>query len=443
LITAREILGVLFLRKWTVLLMFVLVVGVAALFVLFLLSPRYEASATLTIQPSNLVNPLAEGVPQTDVDKALTFHTQKDVIQSALIAGRVVDRLGLAEHRKPGRMEILAQQIRDQRRQWGERLGIAGPTRAVDARAAAIDAIGEHLELTIRPDSTAIRIACQAYDPVEAAEICNAIVDEYSRYYYGQIQDRAGGVLAYVEERLVTAQQRLADSEKALLAFRQRDTLVLEAEAEPAAAEPPPHAAPPPAARPRAVPARQPHPAPRPKTAPTPANDIVGVTDSPHLQNEMKSYVLSMEDELRKLLTEYPPTHPAVRELRRKVAVYTATMSQLPGREIELTRLRREFEVSQAAFIDLRKSLDRVKVIASGSADSVRLINVVDTAMPSERVIAPKPRIAMSLAVVFGLLFGIVAAFALEYLDHRVRSVRDVEHLLGLRLIASIEELKR
>jgi tyrosine-protein kinase Etk/Wzc len=419
MITKREILGVLFLRKWTVLSMFLMVVGVAAVLVLYLLSPRYEASTTLTIQPFNFANPWVDGVLQTDVDKSLIFHTQKDVIQSSLIAGRVVDRLGLAQRRKVGQLELVANRFRAQRSVLGAQLGVSAWTRPVDARASAIEALGDGLELTTRPDSTAIRISCQAFDPVEAAEICNAIVDEYSRYYYGQIQERSTGMLAYVEERLQAARQRLKDSEMALLAFRQHDTLVLEGAVEPAAA------------------------GSRSRPALPPAHRVVGVTDSPHLQNEMKSYVLAMEDELRKLLTEYPDAHPAVRELRRRVAVYTSTMSEIPARDVELTRLRRELDVNQAAFIDLRKSLDRMNLMASGSADNVRLINVVDAAMPKDRVVAPRPRIAMGLAAVFGLLFGIVAAFALEYLDHRVRSVRDVEQLLGLRLIASIEELKR
>jgi uncharacterized protein involved in exopolysaccharide biosynthesis len=432
LISMRDVLGVLFLRKWTVFLMFALVVGVAAGLVFYLLSPRYEASATLTIQAANLVNPLAEGVNQSDMEKALTFHTQRDVIQSYLIASRVVDRLGLAQQRKLSRIEIIAGELREQRRQLGEKYQIASWTRPFDSRAAAIEALSERLELTTRPDSMAIKLSCQAYDANEAADICNAVVDEYSLYYYGQIQHRANGILGNVDQRLKTAQQKLTDSEQALLAFRQRDTMVIESSAPSAEARP-------------AAPVRPGKGAVKAPRLPSPpvVDGIVGVTDSSQVQNEMKSYVLAMEDELRKLLSEYPETHPAVRELRRRVMIYTETMNQIPGREIELGRLRRELEVNQSAFVELRKSFERIKVIAAGAADGARLINIVDVAAPNERAIAPKPRIAMSLALVFGLLFGLVAAFALEYMDHRIRSVRDVENHLGVRLIASIEELRR
>jgi uncharacterized protein involved in exopolysaccharide biosynthesis len=430
-VSLRDILGVLFQRKWTVFLMFFLVVAAATLIVMVLLSPRYEASATLTIQPSSLINPLADGAQQSDIEKALAFNTQKDVIASARIAAAVVDRLELASRRKPARSEQIAAWFR---LQFGERLGITSMTQPVDSRAVAITALQDHLELIGRPDSLAIKINYQAYDPAEAAETLNAVVDEYSRYYYGQIQSRAAGLLEYIDQRLQTAQDKLVMSERALLAFRHSDTLVVK---------------PTPGGTAASVPQAANRPAPNlpPATAtglPTALfkAGIVGVTDSVQVQNDIKSQVLNMEDELRKLLAEYPESHRSVRDLRDRIAIYNDTMAAIPGRELELGRLRRELEVNQNAFLELRKSLDRARLIASGNAEAVRLINVVDVASINPTPVAPKPRVAIGLAVCFGLVFGVIAAFVLEFIDHRVRSVRDIESLIGVHLIASIEELK-
>jgi len=409
-VSVREILGVLFLRKWVVLSMFALVVAGASFLTFYLLSPTYEASATITIQPSNLVNPLSEGIPQSDFEKAVTFQTQKDIIKSALIASHVVDRLGLSQKRALSRLEIITGSLREFKRSLGKSLGIASWTKPEDPRALAIDAVLDRTEITTKPESQALKISYRARNAQEAADTVNALVDEFKQYYYGQIRERAGGMLGYVNERMQGAEKKLRESEQALLAFRKHDTLVA-----------PPHAT-----------------ASKGKDM-----GMVGITDSVQVQNEMKTYVLAMEDELRKVLSEYPETHPAARELRARIAAYTETMNAIPGRELELFRLKRELEVNQTAFLDLRKSFERVRLIAEGSPDAIRLITVVDPAGPNESPVSPKPKIAMSLAIVFGLVFGIVAAFCLEYLDHRIRSVQDLERHVGVHLIASVEELKR
>jgi uncharacterized protein involved in exopolysaccharide biosynthesis len=410
-VSVREILGVLFLRKWVVLSMFALVVAAAAFLTFYLLSPTYESSATITIQPSNIVNALSEGIPQSDFEKTVTFQTQKDIIKSGLIAGRVVDRLDLAHKRALSRIEVITGELRAVKRSLGAALGIASWTKPEDPRALSVDAVLDHVEITTKPESQAIKISYRARNAQEAADTVNALVDEFRQYYYGQIRERANGMLGYVDERMQGAEKKLRGSEQALLDFRRRDTLVA-----------PPHA-----------------------TAAQQGKDagMVGITDSVQVQNEMKTYVLAMEDELRKVLSEYPESAPAARELKARIAAYTQTMNAIPGRELELFRLKRELDVNQNAFLDLRKNYDRVHLIAEGSPDAMRLITVIDAAGPNDNAVSPKPKIAMSLAVVFGLVFGIVAAFCLEYLDHRIRSVQDMERHVGVHLIASIEELKR
>lgn len=415
--SVREILGVLFLRKWVVLGMFALVVSGAGFLTFWLLSPSYEATATLTIQPSNLVNPLSEGVPQSDFEKAVTFQTQKDILKSALLAAKVVDRLDLTNRRQLSRLEVLTAQARAWRRTLGQEFGIESWTRPDDPRALSIAAMLDRIEITTKPESLALKVSYRARNAQEAADTVNALLDEFKAYYYGQIRDRADGVLGYVKERMEGAQAKLQASEQALLVFRKRDTLPTSGPAV-------------------AVAARQPGSEGREGSG-----GIVGITDSVQVQNEIKAYVLSMENELRKVLSEFPESHPSARELRSRIALYTETMNAIPGRELELFRLKRELDVNQASFLDLRKAYDRVRLIAEGSPDAIRLITVVDPAGVNDKPVSPKPRIAMSLALVFGLAFGVVAAFVLEYLDHRIRSVRDLEHHVGVRLIASIEDL--
>lgn len=94
----RELLYVVMLRKGIVAAIFSTVIVVAAILVFGVISPKYEASATVIINVSQLAMPIVDGIP-SDFEKLSTFQTQKDVIKSVVVASKVVDQLNLQETR--------------------------------------------------------------------------------------------------------------------------------------------------------------------------------------------------------------------------------------------------------------------------------------------------------------------------------------------------------
>jgi uncharacterized protein involved in exopolysaccharide biosynthesis len=424
-ISVRELLAVLFLRKRVILAVLLTSLSVTAFLVFYLLSPTYEASTTITIRPSNFVNLLSEGMPESDFERSVVFQTQKDVIKSGTIATRVVEKLALDKHHQLSRLDRFKMWLRSVKRWFGAKLGIEKWQKPEDMRALAIEAVFDKLEVLTKPESIAVKINYRAADPKEAADTLNAVIEVYRDYYNREISERAEGTLRYLDSRMDDARHDLSNSETAMLQFRRNDALKLETKGQPgvtSATTP---------ASPVAPTASKAHP----------ADSLVGITDNTQVQNEVKLYVLSMEEDLRKLRAQFPESDARIVDLRNKIAHYLDTMNAMPGRELELFRLKRDLDANQDTYLQLRKTYTRAKIVAEGSTDKISLINVVDRAEINDEAVSPNPKLAMMLALALGLAFGIVAAFVLEYLDHRIKTPRDIERHLGIRMIGSLQEV--
>ncbi len=439
IIAVRETLNILFLRKWTILLTFTGVVSATAFLVFYLISPTYQASSVLVISPQDVVLPVVEGVPASDFEKLSTFHTQKDIMRSIQVASQVVDKLDLEHLRVISRIEHMKLGVRAVKRQLGHWLAIKKWQSPEDYRARSIDAVIKGLELEGRPESQAIKLTYRAKNPQEAADTLNAIISTYKTYYLERLKDRAAGMITYLDSQLLNVEKHLSSSEQNLLTFKRSDRIELNI----------PHSI---SSNSNIEPnekngadiitsrVQTQHNTGEVSPDSTGAS-MLGITGSPIVQNELKLYVLSMEDERRKLLAEYTPNDPRVSELKRKISAYTKVLNALPERELTLTRLLREYEMSQDTAVRLRKNLSKAKVILSADTRAINVITVIDNASVNDDPVSPKSRLAMAIAIVFGLFFGFVLALLRHTLDHTIRSSRDLEDHLGLKPLGSLRSM--
>ena len=159
------------------------------------------------------------------------------------------------------------------------------------------------------------------------------------------------------------------------------------------------------------------------------------------MQSEIKLNILSMEKDLQKLRTLYAEADPEIQDLRARIKRYTSALGQLPNKEVEWPRLKREQEANQDVAQNLRRNLERASMFAESSTDRIQVIQIIDPASADDEPVSPKPRLAMILAIVCGLLFSIMSAFVLDYLDPNIRSVRDAERSVGLKVLSSLSRL--
>jgi len=142
-----------------------LAVVALAMIAVLLIPPRYSATSVVLLDPrKNNVADVSAVVSELPVDPA-SVADQIQILNSRDLAGRVIDRLGLANDPdfnpalSPGffQTEMSAEQERN----------------------AEIDALKRHLTVETVGLSTAIEITYSARDPEKAARIANAIADIY------------------------------------------------------------------------------------------------------------------------------------------------------------------------------------------------------------------------------------------------------------------------
>lgn len=130
--------------------------------ILFLLPTRYSASAVVMLEPrKNNVTDLSAVLSQIPTDPA-SLQNQIQILTSRELAGRVIDKLGLANdpELKPS----------------GGLFASSSPARARDAitdtflKRLSVDAVGL---------STSLTVSFQARDPDKAVRIANAVADAY------------------------------------------------------------------------------------------------------------------------------------------------------------------------------------------------------------------------------------------------------------------------
>ena len=412
LISKREMLAVLFRRRIGISLIFLSCMGGAAFAVYYLISPSYQAEAVVIFNTSFLTEPLRDAPPESDFEKLATFHTQRDIFTSDRIAAAAVQRTELAKSRVIGRLERLSMAIDDIRRWIGHRLGIERWTKPWSAEGAAIAAVKNNVKTFALPDSKAMRITFRAMDPRETVVVLDAILAEHAEYYYGVIRNRAGGVEKYLEEEFARTRQALKDAEDALFKFKQKDSLAAAALGSGGL-----------------------------MSGNLPG--IVGVTDSTKIQEEIKLYILRLEEELRlaEQIVDNEKRQRLTTDLRTRMKGYVSAVNSIPARELELIRLKRQYDSMQENFQLLQRNLLKARIVSGGDVDKIRLIDVFQRPFESDNIVFPQRRVVLLLAALLGVILSLTWAFMMDYLDHTIRSARDVHRFLDLRLIASLERI--
>jgi len=118
-------------------------------------------------------------------------------------------------------------------------------------------------------------------------------------------------------------------------------------------------------------------------------------------------------------------------------------LSRVPGAEIDLGRIDREYQTKKAAFDELllKKQKSDLNVAATNSAQG-ETIQVIDPASLPVRPVAPKRPLLIALGLALGLAVGF--AFAVAFEAPRlltIQTVEDARHYTGLPVLISVPEL--
>ena len=186
-------------RQWWKIAAFVLVCAVGAFIVSARLNPWYEATATVNIDPEmprNAVGQDSNAVSTTDADQFLA--TQIDLIQSDSVLRPVAEQYDLLKHER---------QIRES----------STPAEIIRLRQAPVTL--KKLRIERPPNTYLLHITYRSHDPQLAANVANAIANNYIETTYNIRFHSTAHLSAFMEKQLEALKAKMERSSAALAKF--------------------------------------------------------------------------------------------------------------------------------------------------------------------------------------------------------------------------------
>ncbi len=440
--TLGQVLAVLRARWKIALLMFVLTVGVT-LAVSLLLPKQYTATASVVIdvKPDPVSAMMYAGLASPAF-----MATQVDIIQSDRVANRVVRNLKLAE----------SPQVRQQ---WLDETGGDG-----NIEVWLADSFSKKLDVRPSRESNVISVSYTAPDPRFAAGLANAFVQAYIETSLELRVDPAKQYSTFFDKRGKEAREALETAQAKLSAFQREKRIVATDERldvenarlnelssqlvmiQAVAAE---------------SNSRQ------GQASGNSANQMQEVLSNPVI-NSLKSQMSSQEARLKELSARYGAAHPQVVELKANIAELQVKIAEETKRvtggvgvtstinRAREAQLRASLTAQRTKVLDLKQVRDEGMVLAREVENAQRTYDSLmarsnQTSLESQttqsnsnvltQAVAPllpsSPKVVLNtlLSVFLGALLALAAAFLLELLDRRVRSVEDVAVALQLPVL--------
>ncbi len=478
----RELLRMLNRRKWQLLGVTVLVCALTGI-VLVQLKPEYRATSLVMLDTRK-----AKVTNTTDVLGGLSvdipaIQTEIEVLRSAYLLGRVVDKLKLDQDPEygAGSPSVFGQVVGMIRATYEGWVGGAALERAETPtdngpRARAIVALSRNIQIATRGRSYVIGVALDSIDPAKAKRIVNTITDFYLVDQLQAKLDANKRATDFFNERIEELKQTVAAAESAAARFREKsgltigkdstiasqsiselNTQLIQARTLRAEKES------------RLVALQQ--------AARNPAT-LGGITEV--LVNPLISSLRAQEAEVARRIGDlnqrYGESHPRLLQAR-------AEQGQIQGRinaEVAkiISSVQGDAEAAKSKETELQAQVDSLEKKAGGlgqnevqlrqlerDAQSTRgvyedflkrfkeLREQQDIQQPDARILSPAtvppgavfPRygLAMVLAMVGGLILGAILIGIMERLDGGFRTGEQIERLTGRAMVGMIPSLPR
>lgn len=264
-------------------------------------------------------------------------------------------------------------------------------------RLAVIRGVQGLLSVSERGKQTGILSAnIQHTDKAYAADVLNAIANEYMLQNIRRNAAEAENSLAFIEQQLPEVQANLTAAEDKLNSYRlQNQSVDLSIETQ---------------------------------------SILERAVDIEKGLNELAL----KETEIARLYTREHPTYQALLEqkaqLEREQAQINEQVGGLPETQQEVLRLARDVEVSQEIYVQLLNRMQELNVLKAGTVGNVRIL---DDAVTNPIPVAPKKALIVVLATMLGGMVSVGFVFVMTALNRGVESAEQLEEL-GISVYASV-----
>ncbi|MBC7005530.1 polysaccharide biosynthesis tyrosine autokinase [Photobacterium sp. BZF1] len=474
-------------QSWLKLAMFTIAITAITTLVVFSITPKYVATATLLIESKQKKAVSIEEVVGIDSNQKEYYLTQFEILKSNQIAERVIKELNLAQYVEFNASLNTEPSLKEQLVEALKSLPILSvysqekqPTEAEVQESIRQAVLGEFQHrLTISPirKTQLVKISFESDDPQLAAKVANAVGNAYIRENLEARLGATNQASVWITSRLEELQQQLRGSEKALTDFLAKEKLVDDSGID---------------AQARAVinnlterlTELTDHRIEVESSYATLKNaqrldsksfiSIPLVSKHPQVL-ALKELLVESEKEISELAKRYGPQHEkmltaqaklrsidtqlkgVIRELVNGIDQERETVrnqerlvaSELKAKKDEYQQitvkkrqyeaLKREVETNQDLF---NLFLTRQKETSATSDFEAESARFADYALIPQQPAAPKKGLIIALLFVASLGFGVVMVFLLDALRNTVESVKNFEERFGLIPLGGIPMVK-
>ncbi|MBN2323613.1 MAG: hypothetical protein JXQ30_07760 [Spirochaetes bacterium] len=403
----RDILNVVFKYKWMIISVFVLVAVIA--FLIALSKPDMYISNAKIMVSAGQAGPL-EMV--TGMSGPSEINSELELLRSRGLAEAIVDKIGPdkvlytpEDDKSPA--VVLANMI--------EKIGIKkGPEQSVDPikmREKAIEQLTDTLSLNAVPRSTIIDISYQARTPEVAQEILQNTVETYMDKH---IEIHTAAIsLGFLSDETERIKAELTEGEEELRRFQDSVDIV-------------------------SLPEQITFLLERIEGLQTAIEGTEADIYASQAAIEAMRPNIDLRDLLQQEEIRLESLQARLEILNEQIKKPNKDLADLRANERKYIFLQRRVETLDENYRRYLASLEQARIARTLESQEISNVSVMQKPTFIIEPISEGRKKILALGLFLGIIGGIGLAFILEYLNHKVRSVEDVEKRLALHNIAAI-----
>jgi uncharacterized protein involved in exopolysaccharide biosynthesis len=121
-----------------------------------------------------------------------------------------------------------------------------------------------------------------------------------------------------------------------------------------------------------------------------------------------------------------------------QITAYQEELKTLDGFVKQMNELEREVAINEANYKLYLTKFEEAKISESMDKQKIANVSVIEPAVPIMKPVKPKKRINVMIGGFLGLFAGIGMAFLMEFIHPVFRTREDVDHFLGLTVLATV-----
>lgn len=434
---------ILLKRRWTVVTVLVVISTLVAI-VTFRTKPVYKAAARVEVEAEmpliQSLNDLYQYEQNSDDDTFL--ETQIEIIKSDALAWRTIEQLRLTENPNFAPPQP------------------ANSNRDSDAnKQRLIAAFKSGVSVQLVPKTRMLLVGYESTSPELTARISNELVTNYIEYNFRQKYDSTRQASAWLEQQLDELKAKVETSQQALVDYERNNAIAGTGDKQSV---------------------QEQMLSDLSKDLTTAQSDRIqkesfynqlrtspgqmgALTQNPLLQ-KLEEKQADLQSQYTEVISQYGPNYPKALRVQQLIAENRGQIEQEQKRVVDRAHadymtavnrenlalaavnqqkddlgkvnqllvehniLKRDFETNQQLYQNLLQKLKDATVSAGLRSTNIHL---VDSAMTPTAPIRPRKMLNVMVGLFSGIVLGVMVAFAQEALDQSVKSIVEIEALLG------------